>query len=690
MSWFDELTKAKPTTATAAPKNWFDEVAKPGPSISPAERPLPYGAAEDVSKMASPGAQAVASLPTDPMARARYFASKRFPGVPVDKALDNYFYVNDRLAYRDPEGGAFFEEPDFRASAPLETASQIPRSLASQAGPALPMIGGTLGGISAIKEGPVGLLTGVPSSMFGGAVGDVVRQTMANQLTGEQKSLVDRGLQTGGAAMAEGFGQLVGNSFVRVLQFMGRTPTFDIPETTATRDAARKFGIVLTPGEETGNRTLLRRQKILANTTQGEDVFTKFYEGRNEQVGNAVDQVLNSISRETSPRMGAQAGVEGAQSALETANRALQAEARPLYRQAESGVVPIEQATGGMASERIKVAINAVRRTPEYKDLVAGLPDDSLVVIDAAKKWIDGRAGAAARAGNNTSASLWSQAAEELRTIADANVPVYGQARTVFEEGVPARTALQKGLVGDVAKLEGNDALRAGNIIFNPRGSSKEDVALAKDAFRKAGRMEDWDKLTRSWLQQQFADIGDTPSSGIPNIGGTWRNKIVGNKPKREILQAALDHAPGAMRDVDDLMLVLQATGRAAKGESITAFAQAGQRELAQEGRGMGPAIIETVEFWRTPSRVAQYWADVNTGKYAAKQAELLTTPEGRAVMRELRRLGPTSAGSVIALSHFLTAGGVQAAQNVVNPPRTGPVLPGATGQSPRQMGPGR
>ena len=150
------------------------------------------------------------------------------------------------------------------------------------------------------------------------------------------------------------------------------------------------------------------------------------------------------------------------------------------------------------------------------------------------------------------------------------------------------------------------------------------------------------------------------------------------------MVKAAFEHRPHFWSEMNDLMKVLDATGRAMKGESITAFAQAGQRELAREGGGFGPAVMETVEIWRAPGRVARYWADLNTSKYSAKQAELLTTPEGRDVLRELRRLGPGSAGAVIALSHFLMGGGLGAAGSALSQSADGPVSSAttATGQS--------
>lgn len=674
MSWFDEVTKSAPPPPAPKPQqqpgranptsiDWWGEVAAPGPSIRPATRKQAYTVAEDPSRMAGAGTQAIASLPTDNAARVRYYASKRFPGMPIEQAMDQYFYEGDRLAYRAPDGGAYYEEPRLGAG--------TGKAIAGAAGPAMAPVGATVAALPAMTTGP---MTGTAAAIAGGGIAESGRQWLANKLTGEEKPFMDRAVQSSAAALQEGIGQLIGANVARVMQFMGRTPTFDIPVTSTLRDSAARFGIPLTAAEETGNRTLLRRQKILANTTEGEQRFTDFYQGRNDAVRTAVNDFLGRVSPIASPRMASAAGVEGAQAAIEAEQRYLSNIARPYYEAAEQGSVPMAQLTGGPAGERIAVALNAVNRAPVYRDTIGKAPPDSIPVVDAAKEWLDDKVKTTQQAGNTNEARLWRDAADELRTIADANVPAYGQARQVFEQNVPTRNMLERGIVGDVAKLEGPDTLRAGNVIFG-KGSSPEDVRQAREAFSKANRMEDWDALVRSRLQMVFEDIPDSPTGAITNLGGTYRKALMGNQTKRNMMAAALEHNPGAWDDFGDLMKVLDATGRAMKGESITAFAQAGQKELEREAKGIGPRLFETIEVWRTPSRIANYWSDLQTGKYAARQAELLTTPEGREVLRELRQLGPTSKGAVVALSHFLTAGVANQAASALNQRPNGPAV---------------
>lgn len=697
MSWFGKLTAApapeqKQAPAPAPSGKWWDQLTStPGPSIGPAE-PLPYSVIEDESKMAGAGTQAAASLPTDPQVRAEYFAKQR--GIP----LDRYFYQNERLAYKADDGKAYYEEPQLRAPTSAQNISQYPKAFASGAGPAMPMIGGVAGGIAAMGEGPAGWGTAIPQASAGGAIGDMARQFLANKVTGETKPFADRAMQTGGAALQEGVGQLFGNAGSKALSVFGRTPAFNIPETTRLRASAEKFGIPLTAGEETGNRTLIRRQKILGNTTEGEQRFTDFYNGRNESVGNAVNELLGKISPQASPRMGSQSGVEGALKGRKAVQKEVSDTARPYYETAIDNnpqrfwspeIDPLfsrpsmQEAIG--AAKKLAAEEGRTLYVPTYEN--GKRVGDDIVPDwrswDYIKKAIDGiiedntnEAGRVSQYGRSVISTQ-----KQLMGILDAANPAWKQARGTFANEVPLRDAVEKGVVGDVAKLEGPDTLRASSIIFG-KGSSPEDVKMARAAFEKAGAGQNWDDLLRAHLQQVFEEIPDSSVGAITNIGGSYRKAILGNKRKREMLEAAFSHRPELWNETLDLMQVLDATGRAMKGESITAFAQAGQKDLAREGGGLGPAVLETIELWRTPSRIAKYWADMNTSKYAARQAELLTTPEGRNVLREIKKLGPTSAGSVIALSHFLTGGVVAAGSDLLTQKPDGPVS--ATGNTSR------
>lgn len=111
----------------------------------------------------------------------------------------------------------------------------------------------------------------------------------------------------------------------------------------------------------------------------------------------------------------------------------------------------------------------------------------------------------------------------------------------------------------------------------------------------------------------------------------------------------------------------LNATGIATGKESITAFAQAAQKDIQREGSGVVGPLIESLEFWRSPSRVAGYIKGVNADKYAARLAEILTTKTGRDALKEVSKLKPRSRAAIVALSGLLVQSGFEGAVAAIN-----------------------
>lgn len=638
--------------------------------------------ADEPSEAAGAGRQAVGSLPTEMTARVRYFATRRFPNMSEQEAVSRYGMRDGRLFYVDDQGMGHFEESKARWPESLsdvgQAAASTAKSMAGSTGPAIPVITGTAAGVA---TAPVA--GGVPGAAAGGAAGDVSRQFLASAFTGEEKPFTNRLAQTGGAALQEGAGQLLGVAGGKVLNRLGRTPTYDLPASSEVVEAARRFDIPLTAGEHTGSRTLIRRQKILANTTEGEEVFEEFYNFRNDKVRDAVYGVLEKISPETSVRGATKLGVEGARTTVDVERQALAKQARPLYEKAyevdtveTAPVIDSINKKLSTASAPVRAKLLRVRR-----DLLRGEGDEAvsenrLAKLDDIKKWLDDEIKAAGR-GDKALGKGQKFHLEDIRKVllhqadeADKAVTggAYRQARNIYTEGLPASTELTKGVVGDVARLEANDVLRASRVVFSPRTSSQQDVALARDAFEKAGKTEEWNALVRAHLQDTFEEIPESAFGSVTNLGGTFFKKVIGSPKKAGMLEEALKNMPATNQDVIWLFQALQATGKAAKGESITAFAQAGQAQLAREAKPLGATAIESLEIWRSPSRIARWWADVAEGRYAAKMSRLLTTEDGYAKLKELRQLSPASAGAVIGLGHLLTAFGASESSDLVGP----------------------
>ena len=658
-------------------------------SVSSTDFPPPgrLGMSNDLDKMASASTSAAASLPTDRMTAVKYIAKQIYPNKQWEDVAERFFFQDGRLAYHDIDGKAYYAEAEARAPTSINNVRETGRAAAGLTGPAIPVVTGTAAGLLTLPYGG-----GIPGAATAGAVGDIIRQGLAHSITGEEKPWSDRFMQTGGAALQEGTGQVLGHITTKGAgALFGRTPRYDVQSQQELREGSRRTGIPLTAAEETGDRTLIRRQKILANTSGADEIMENFYRSRNVSVEDAVRSQLDEIAPPKSVRSASASGVSGAKAAQDTARRAAYQEAKPYYDEAlkrENTVAfdPSLRMQGAMfhgiqgwsplstinrtrslgrdARDYLRTTVGEIRKHKLDGLGLQGYSDNAMRVLDAVKKRWDAQINTAVKNGDKAREAQLTMYQTDLLKLMDDQFPAYKKARSIYDEAQPLRTDLERGVVGDVARLEANDTQRASRILFNPRTSSPEDVAVARQAYNKAGKGAEWADVTRAYLESAFSEIPESSVGAVVNLGGTYRKALFGSQKKAAILREALADNPQALESMEWLMTTLDATGKAMKGESITAFAQAGQKELAAEARGLGPAIIETVELWRTPSRVAQYWADAQTGKYADKMARLFTDPDGVRKLKELMGLSPTSKGAVIGLSHLLLGGGIEGIPN--------------------------
>ncbi len=246
----------------------------------------------------------------------------------------------------------------------------------------------------------------------------------------------------------------------------------------------------------------------------------------------------------------------------------------------------------------------------------------------------------------------------------DAVSPEYKAAREIFEQGSPQVTELQKGIVGQVAGIKDTQILRAGNVIFNPKTSAPEVVKQARSAIESANP-EAWRALTRAHLQETFENIAEAATTSTPNIGGLFRKAVFGSQKRRAMLQAALE--PKEFAALNRLMAVLDATGRAVREPSETAFFQEIARELRGDVAGLLPKAIAPQ---RIPGALMDFWQEVRFGKHATKMAQVILSPTGQKELARLHQVGVNSARAILGTFQLLTQG---AKIELEGPPRGAP-----------------
>ncbi len=284
---------------------------------------------------------------------------------------------------------------------------------------------------------------------------------------------------------------------------------------------------------------------------------------------------------------------------------------------------------------------------------VGKMSEDRLIVLDKVKKEIN---------------SMWKKDPKtapqitEQRSInkildsmlkkIDEEVPVYKEARRIFQEGVPKVEKLTKGKIGEIAKIEGEGAENVAKKIFSPSQSSPEIIAKAKPVIIKEGGQYAWNALLRTHVKQAFRDAVKT---GTKNIGGQLRKRLFGDLDQKDILRAAMSKQQ--YKNFDDLMKIFERTALTAGKESTTATRQVALAQLEQEARGvLSKGIRAATRPLYTYQRIfGDFAIQLRSDRYKEALADLLLSGKAATQLKNMLQLKPGSQILLKRLSVFLT-----------------------------------
>lgn len=683
--------KGTPVTSDAGYINRYTESLTQGPIDEPIMAPVHNLSPLNVpTKMATIGNQAVASLPTDIKERITYFAKQRFPNDPT--RMGKYGVQDGRIFYLSDDGNAYFEEPGLSLSP-----TEMTKYLASGAGPALPAIGGIVGGVATSMAG------GLPGAAGGAATGDLVRQGLAMKLAGQENYNAAQPVKE---AALSGGGQLAGNIAIKFANrglardFMSTKKPEAAKSIARLKSAADELGVPLTPAEITNLRTLRADQNTLGDLPASADIMGDFYTKRNmEQVPNAVSKTLGNISPVQSREVGAQALQSGGKATMEAERKALQEQAAPLYAQSREVKVPNETLEELQKDPVIRRSLRQVMNDPVYqKDLMDAFPvkevsknveynggiygtekmaekeilreasAGKLGLYDIVKRQLDGVIAAeesAAKPDLNKIRILKGSRARLVSTL-DRLSPEYAQARGIYEEGMPAVTALSKGEVGLAAKKGPTQLRSIPNIIFE---SGPEAIAKNRAAFVKNGNQAEWDAGLRSYLSDAFNIASKEFKTGNTAPGAGFRARVFGTPEQKQAMKAAM--SPEQWGGFNKLMDVLEATGRVPQGGSRTTPMREGIDAMKAESGKWGRRVASVLSPQEIGRNTGKWYEEIMLGKHSEKLANIITSPDSMVKLRELRELPPNSRRAKY-ITHQLMVG---AGFGVLNQPEN--VAPG-------------
>lgn len=234
--------------------------------------------------------------------------------------------------------------------------------------------------------------------------------------------------------------------------------------------------------------------------------------------------------------------------------------------------------------------------------------------------------------------------------------PPYKAARAAFADASPEVTRAQSGLTGKLATLDQLQAKKAAETLFGA-SSGPQAIKEAKDLLQGQSP-EAWQALKRSYIQGAFETAQKEVASnagGIINVGGKFRSALLGSPQAQKRMAAALE--PREFAALNDLAEVLDAAGRVKPIMSDTAW---NQEMMAQARRDATPWLAKAAKSLNPlqwGDKIADALTESALAKNSARMAEVVTSPEGMAKLRELRMLSPTSARFNVGVGWLLGIG---------------------------------
>ena len=605
----------------------------------------------EAARAASPATALRAGVPTNKEFAIKEFARAR--GIPESR----YRVVNDEIVYQADDGKFYAEVPGLLTSPGASLGYYAP-----DIAEAVPDIAAGVVTAPMMLAGPPGIAASMGITGTTAAASNLVRQKIAQQLTGQPISAGDvatSGLVSGLFQAIPGVGGRVAER--RLASDIGRLNQADVDKLIAE---ARKQGIELTPAEITNLSSLKTQQKVLGKVPESADIMSDFYRKRyTEQVQPAVDRFLQQISGVDEA---ATAGFRG-QKALTDRLAQLDAERKaitePIYRQAFERSVPVDvKSVIKTIDDKLKIAKGPEERylktikgylfrdmpavNEAGEDITVRAAENRLPALQRAKIAID------TMFKEDAFGSMDKLIQGEIKDIQDRLIaamgkdnPLYLEANARFADASKAINEFSERKTGlSLTKISPDNLNQFAQRVFE--GASPESIKYTK-AQITAANPEAWNDVTRAWLQQTW-EKAMKPVAGATeakiDAGLAWKNMLFGDVKSQKALKAALD--PAQYQALTNLSNVLEAAGRVSKVGSDTAFNAKVLRDMENKAPGITTALLRFAGNLNVaqPLQAVSEWASQRSfSKNAESLATIITNPGAMEKLRELKRLSPTS-----------------------------------------------
>lgn len=574
------------------------------------------------------GATAKQAMVDDPKTKMRILAADLFPG--EKNAIERFGMLNGQIMYVGKDDKLYKATP-----------GGVEEFAADVAGNALPIVGGTIGGILGAAGGPPGMIAG---AALGAAGGKGYQEAAANLVLDEPQTVGGNVKGMAKEAAFAGAGAATGALFQKWLE---RNVARDIGKYSAAQVAdldakAKEIGVDLNVAQRTNVPSLKGRAEALSRLPQSADDMNTALEATRQQAGRAADAFIDKTQPYyQSIRQSGEAGRQGANEILDRIATDRSTAAKPYYDKAfEAKVDPKNEALQRlMDTDAFKKGYDRALRIAKNEGIDLG-GTENMRLLHYVKMGIDDlldpKVMAKEGIGATEQRGILAVKNRLLQVMDDAS-PDYKRARGIYGHYMPTLKANREGILGEIANLADEDVHKASQMVFN-KNNSADDVARLRSLFYRHDQGEKWKALTKGYLEDTLENASKQFKSGEgAGRAVTWRYMLLGDLKQAANLRAAMN--ADQWQGFQNMMDVFEAVGRVkGTGNSITMPMTEAAGELKKEaGGGLGKAIMQprqTVVDWLEEARL---------GKHAKKQVEILNDPNGLERLKELRRLDPRS-----------------------------------------------
>jgi len=385
-------------------------------------------------------------------------------------------------------------------------------------------------------------------------------------------------------------------------------------------------------------------QRFVEQSRGGQPVMSDFISNRTQGATAAAGRAATTIGPASNPAQLGQLTQELADDAIRYVRDQINIATEPLYRAAGPTTVdPV--AFGRLFNDPlVQRAIPEIRASPVYGRTVAGMPDDSVAMMDALKKYFDDLSAKAAGERTQFASSVYGSQATAARDAATAASPDYADA--LLNQSILRRdylAPLEGGPLGAVRDTNDIGAQLQALFPQNPFSGSASEVTTAVRALSQQNPQAAG-ALVRQHVEQVFNQATRNLTRGENTFGAArFVAEIKGNPQQAANLEAGIRALPNGDTIWDgynSLLRVLQATGSRLPAGSPTTFNTALEAQMSR-----GTPIATLGSLMASPmdatSAVGRWYRDFRLGKNSRQLAEIITDPASLPLLQRLALGGP-------------------------------------------------